>query len=51
MTVARSQITLCGDDAGMFEDVKEEMAEERGGYEPGNAEAVRILIAESDYLE
>ncbi|MFB6087850.1 MAG: hypothetical protein ABEJ85_04955 [Haloarculaceae archaeon] len=38
-------VTLYGDKAELFRDIKEEMAE-RKGFEPGNAEAVAELMAE-----
>lgn len=47
----REQITLCGDDAEWFGEIKESIAADRGGKEPGNAETLRLLMAESDHPE
>jgi hypothetical protein len=52
--MARAQITLYGEHAARFEQLKERVGEERPGSEPGNAELVRVLmdLAESgDRLE
>lgn len=40
-------ITLYGDAAELFEEIREDLADERG-MEPGNAETARHLMAESD---
>jgi hypothetical protein len=47
--MARAQITLRGDDAERFEELKERVGEQRPGSEPGNAELVRVLMDSVDY--
>jgi len=44
----REDITLYGDDADWFEDLKEARAELRGGNKPSNAEMLRLLMEEYD---
>lgn len=40
----RARMSLYGDDASWFRDVREDMAEGRNGNEPSNAEVVRKLL-------
>ena len=40
----RERISLYGDDADWFAELKEEVAERRNGHEPSNAEMTRILM-------
>lgn len=40
----RCQITLRSDDADWWEDLKEEVAEQRDGNEPTNAELARMMM-------
>lgn len=47
--MARAQITLRGDDAERFEELKERVGEQRPGSKPGNAELVRVLMDSVDY--
>lgn len=44
----RNQITLCGDDAEQFEQIRERVASRRDGNPPGNAELVRLLMERSN---
>lgn len=46
--MARTQITLYGDDAARFERLKDRVADERPGGKPSNAEMVRVLMDEAD---
>ncbi|GAA0276923.1 hypothetical protein [Halobacterium noricense] len=45
MAKPSESITLYGDKAELFRDIKEEMAD-RKGFEPGNSEAVAELMAD-----
>lgn len=45
----RVDVTLRGDDARWFEEVREQIAEERGGNVPTRAETLRLLMQFSDY--
>jgi len=42
----RERISLYGDDAEWFAELKEEVAERRSGNEPSNAEMTRRLMEE-----
>lgn len=42
----RVDITLTGDDAEWFEECREQVADDRGGRPPGNAELTRRLMEE-----
>jgi hypothetical protein len=43
----RTQITLYDGESDWFQAVKKDIAEERDGVEPSNAEALRLLMQES----
>ena len=45
----RVDVTLRGDDARWFEQVREKIAEERNGNKPSRAETLRLLMQYSDY--
>lgn len=47
----RTQITLYGDDSEWFEDYKQEVAEQRDGNEPSNAELLRMMMQRFDASE
>lgn len=40
----RARISLYGDDAEWFEELKDEIADRRNGNEPSNAETVRLMM-------
>jgi len=42
----RERISLYGDDADWFAELKQEVSERRNGHEPSNAEMTRILMQE-----
>jgi hypothetical protein len=44
----RVQITLYGDDARWFLDLQEQIAEQRDGTEPANAEVARLMMEQFD---
>ena len=44
----RKDITLTGADVEWFEKIREEIAAERSGNLPGNAETLRLLMQESE---
>jgi len=44
----RQQITLRSDDAEQFEEMKQRVADRRGGNEPTNAELVRLLMGRAN---
>ncbi|MBX0322472.1 hypothetical protein EGH21_05450 [Halomicroarcula sp. F13] len=43
------QITLYGESAERFENAQEQIARDRPGSKPGNAETVRVLLDEGGY--
>jgi len=45
----RIDVTLRGDDAQWFEQVREQIAQERDGNKPSRAETLRLLMQFSDY--
>jgi len=45
----RKQITLYGEDAKRFQQAQERIGSEQPGSEPGNSEAVRILMDMAGY--
>ena len=49
MSYPSTQITLYGDESEWFQDVKENIARNRNGVEPSNAEVVRRLMEESPW--
>jgi len=44
----RTQITLYGEDSEWFEDLKEDVGEQRDGNEPANAELARMMMQQFD---
>jgi len=44
----RERISLYGDDAEWFAELKAEVAERRNGNEPSNAEMLRLLMEDSE---
>jgi hypothetical protein len=44
----RERISLYGDDAEWFAELKEEVAERRNGNEPSNAEMLRRLLEQTE---
>jgi hypothetical protein len=46
--MSRSQITLYGDDARQFEQLRQDVGEQRGGNDPSRAELLRLLMHRVD---
>lgn len=42
--MTREQLTLYGDDAEWFRSIKQEIADQRAGNEPSNAETARLMM-------
>lgn len=42
--MTRKQITLYGDDAEWFEELQSDVADDRNGNEPSNAELTRLMM-------
>jgi len=49
MSHPTTQITLYGDESEWFQDIKADIARDRNGVEPSNAEAVRKLMEQSPW--
>jgi len=46
--MTREQLTLYGDDADWWRDLKEQVADRRNGNEPTNAELARLMMEDYD---
>jgi len=44
----RTQVTLYAEDSEWFEDLKEDVGEQRDGNEPTNAELLRLMMQQFD---
>lgn len=44
----RAQITLYGDDADRFEDIRDDVEEQRDGSTPARSEVVRLMMDQFD---
>lgn len=46
--MTRERITLSGDDAEWFRDIRQTIAKRRDGYQPTNAEVARLMMEDYD---